>query len=236
VQKIVLDLRGTATGTVDEAAAAANLFINSGDLAKVVGKDGKVVKTLTADPAKAIFDGKLAVVIDIGTAAAGEVVASPILERKRGEVVGERSFGAGTEQQLFTLAAATACSLLQAKWASPGRRSFLGDDRATTGVKPSVEVKRLDTPEAVEVEDLIDQQEEAETGSAADSRHPHWRRKQRNRPRISIEKGHRASSGQGPGKGRRGAVGFWRNLEQAGSQLPAFSLLARSNTAKLDRK
>jgi len=160
VQKIVLDLRGTATGTVDEAAAAANLFINSGDLAKVVGKDGKVVKTLTADPAKAIFDGKLAVVIDIGTAAAGEVVASAILERKRGEVVGERSFGAGTEQQLFTLRGGDGLLLTTAKWASPAGVPFLGDDRATTGVKPSVEVKRLDTPEAVEVEDLIDQQEE----------------------------------------------------------------------------
>jgi len=160
VQKIVLDLRGTATGTVDEAAAAANLFINSGDLAKVVGKDGKVVKTLTADPAKAIFDGKLAVVIDIGTAAAGEVVASAILERKRGEVVGERSFGAGTEQQLFTLRGGDGLLLTTAKWASPAGVPFLGDDRATTGVKPSIEVKRLDTPEAVEVEDLIDQQEE----------------------------------------------------------------------------
>ncbi len=160
VQKIVLDLRGVATGTVDEAVAAANLFINSGDLAKVVGKDNKLVKTFAADTSKAVFDGKLAVLIDLGTAGAGEVVASAILERKRGEVVGERSFGAGTEQQLFTLRGGDGLLLTTAKWASPAGVPFLGDDRATTGVKPSVEVKRLDTPEPVEVEDLIDQQEE----------------------------------------------------------------------------
>jgi carboxyl-terminal processing protease len=62
----------------------------------VIGKDNKVLKTLSADPSKAIFEGKVAVLIDLGTAGAAEVVASAILDRKRGEVVGERSFGSGT--------------------------------------------------------------------------------------------------------------------------------------------
>jgi carboxyl-terminal processing protease len=127
VQKIILDLRGVATGTLNEGVAVSNLFIKDGDLAKVVGKDNKVLRTLTADPSKAIFDGKVAVLIDLGTAGAAEVVASAILDRKRGEVVGERSFGSGTEQQLFT---------------------------------PSVEVKRPDTPEPIEVEEMIDQRDE----------------------------------------------------------------------------
>lgn len=160
VQKIVLDLRGVATGTIDEAVNVANLFINSGDLATVVGKENKVSKTFAADPAKAVFDGKLAALIDLGTAGPGEVVASAILDRKRGEVVGERSFGAGTEQQLFPLRAGDGLLLTTSKWASPSGVPFLGDDRNNTGIKPSVEVKRADTPEAVEVEDLIDQQEE----------------------------------------------------------------------------
>lgn len=160
IQKIVLDLRGVATGSIDEAVTVANLFIGSGELAKVVGRDSKIVKTFSADPSKVAFDGKLAALIDLGTAGAGEIVASAILERKRGEVVGERSFGAGTEQQLFTLRAGDGLLLTVAKWASPSGIPFLGDDRASMGVKPSVEVKRPDTPEPVEVEDLIDQQEE----------------------------------------------------------------------------
>jgi hypothetical protein len=49
--------------------------------------------------------------------------------------------------------------LTTAKWASPAGVPFLGDDRTNTGVKPTVEVKRPDTPEPVEVEDLIEQQE-----------------------------------------------------------------------------
>lgn len=160
VQKIVLDLRGVATGTLNEGVAVANLFIKDGELAKVLGKDNKIIRTLTADGSKAIFDGKVAVLIDLGTAGAAEVVASAILDRKRGEVVGERSFGSGTEQQLFTLRGGDGLLLTTAKWASASGNPFLGDDRASMGVKPSVEVKRPDTPEPLEVEELIDQRDE----------------------------------------------------------------------------
>ena len=160
VQKVVLDLRGVATGSLNEAVSVANLFIKNGELAKVIGRDDKVLKTYTADPGKAIFDGRLAVLIDLGTAGAAEVVASAILDRKRGEVVGERSFGAGTEQQLFTLRGGDGLLLTTAKWASASGVPFLGDDRATMGVKPSIEVKRPDTPEPIEVEELIEQRDE----------------------------------------------------------------------------
>ena len=160
VQKIVLDLRGVATGTIDDGAAVANIFIREGEIAKVIGRENKVTKVYTADSSKAIFEGQINVLIDLGTAGASEVVASAILERKRGEVVGERSFGAGTEQQLFTLRGGDGLLLTTAKWASASGVPFLGEDRSSTGVKPSVEVKRPDTPEPLEVEELIDQQDQ----------------------------------------------------------------------------
>lgn len=157
VQKIVLDLRGVAAGKIEEGVAVANLFIKEGDLAKVLGRENKVIKTYTADPAKAIFDGPMTALIDLGTAGAGEVVAAAILDSKRGDVVGERSFGAGTEQQLIPLKSGDGLLLTVAKWASPSGAPFLGEDRASMGVKPSVEVKRPDTPTPLDPEDLIDQ-------------------------------------------------------------------------------
>ncbi len=159
VQKIVLDLRGVAGGSLTEAVTVANLFIKEGDLAKVLGRDNKVTKTFTADPATFVFDGKVSALIDLGTAGAAEVVASALLDHNRGDVVGERSFGAGTEQQLFTLRSGDGLLLTTAKWASSAGVPFLGDDRNSMGVKPSVEVKRPDTPEPVEVQDLIDNQD-----------------------------------------------------------------------------
>lgn len=160
IQKIVLDLRGVASGTLEEAVAVANLFIKDGTLAQVLGRENKVAKTFSADPAKSVFDGKLVALIDLGTAGPGEVVAAAIAERGRGEVVGEKSFGAGTEQQLFPLKSGDGLLLTVSKWASANGRPFLGDDRAGSGVKPTVEVKRPETPDPVEVEELVDQQDE----------------------------------------------------------------------------
>ncbi len=77
-----------------------------------------------------------------------------------GEVVGERSFGAGTEQQLFALRSGDGLLLTTAKWASANGTPFLNTERTASGVKPSIEVKRPDTPEPLEVEDLIDKQEQ----------------------------------------------------------------------------
>ena len=158
VQKIVLDLRGVASGSLTEAVNVANLFIKEGEIAKVVGRESKVLTTYSSDPAKTVFDGGLAVLIDISTAGAAEAIASAVIERKRGEVIGERSFGAGTEQKLFTLRGGDGLLLTVSKWASASGTPFLGEDRATTGIKPSIEVKRPDTPEPLEVETLIDQQ------------------------------------------------------------------------------
>ncbi|HSU25958.1 MAG TPA: S41 family peptidase, partial [Pyrinomonadaceae bacterium] len=142
VQKVVLDLRGVAAGSMDEGVAVANLFIKDGNLATVVGKDNKITRSFAADPSKFVFGGDTAVLIDLGTAGAGEIVASAFADRKRGDVVGERSFGAGTEQQLFTLKSGEGLLLTTAKWASSTGIPFLGEDRTNTGVKPTVEVKR----------------------------------------------------------------------------------------------
>ncbi|HEY0658821.1 MAG TPA: S41 family peptidase, partial [Pyrinomonadaceae bacterium] len=108
---------------------------------------------------KFVFDGKVVALIDLGTSGAAEVVASALLDRQRGEVVGEKSFGAGTEQQLFTLRGGDGLLLTTAKWASASGKTFLMDERADSGVKPSVEVKRPEAPEPLDPEDLIDQEQ-----------------------------------------------------------------------------
>src|SRR6185436_683555 len=102
-QKIVIDVRDTAGGSLNEAVTVANFFIKDGVIAQTVGREGKALKTFPADPKVNLFTGPVVAMIDTGTAGAAEVVASALIERNRGQVVGEKSFGAGTEQQLFTL-------------------------------------------------------------------------------------------------------------------------------------
>ena len=153
-QKIVLDLRDTAGGSLNEAVSLANFFIKDGVIAQTVGREGKALKTYTADPKANLFTGPVVAMIDTGTAGAAEVVASALIERNRGQVVGEKSFGAGTEQQLFSLRGGDGLLLTTVKWASSNGKTFLGEDRAHSGVAPSVEVKGQEVSESVDPDDL----------------------------------------------------------------------------------
>src|SRR3984893_10516103 len=159
-QKIVLDLRSVAGGEIQEGVTVANFFIRDGQIAKTIGREQKVLKSFEADPKVALFNGPVVVLIDAGTAGAAEVVASAFLEDKRGDVVGEKSFGAGAEQELFTLRDGDGLLLTTVKWASGSGKPFLGEDRNRSGIAPSVEVKRPENLDNVDVEDLSGTDEE----------------------------------------------------------------------------
>lgn len=148
-QKLVLDLRSVAGGSLTEAVEIANLFIRDGALAQKIGRGNKMLKTFDADPKKLIFSNPVVALIDRGTAGAAEVIASALLERKRGEVVGEKSFGAGADQELFTLRSGDGMLLTTVKWSSATGKPFLGN-----GIAPSIEVKRPDLAEAIDPDEL----------------------------------------------------------------------------------
>ncbi|HKO62099.1 MAG TPA: S41 family peptidase [Pyrinomonadaceae bacterium] len=171
-QKMVLDMRGTAGGSIEDAVAVANLFIKDGMLAQTAGREGKALKTFTADPKATIFNGPVIAMIDTGTAGGAEVVASAFLERNRGQVVGEKSFGAGAEQTLFTLRGGDGLLLTTVKWASASGKPFLGEDRARSGVAPSVEVKRPELAEALDPEELAENEDEPTAQQPTETRPP----------------------------------------------------------------
>ncbi|MCA1593711.1 MAG: S41 family peptidase [Acidobacteria bacterium] len=155
-QKFVLDLRSVAGGSLAEGVKVSNMFIRDGMLAQSVGRGNKALKTYTADPKETLFDGPVSILLDRGTAGAAEVVASAFVEHKRGDVVGEKSFGAGAEQQLFTLRNGDGLLLTTVKWASSTGKTFIGE-----GVKPTTEVKRPELAEAVDPDDLTGNDDDA---------------------------------------------------------------------------
>jgi len=159
-QKIVIDLRSVAGGEIQEGVSVANFFIRDGAIARTIGREQKVLKSFDSDPKQTIFNGPAVVLIDTGTAGAAEVIASAFGETKRGDVVGEKSFGAGAEQELFTLRDGDGLLLTTVKWASGTGKPFLGEDRNHSGVSPTVEVKRPDNTDATGVDDLTDNEEE----------------------------------------------------------------------------
>jgi carboxyl-terminal processing protease len=165
-QKIIIDLRSVAGGEIQEGVTVANLFIESGGLARTIGREQKVLKAFDADSKMTLFHGPAVVLIDNGTAGAAEIVASAFVERKRGDVVGEKSFGSGADQELFTLRDGDGLLLTTVKWASASGKPFLGEDRARSGITPSVEVKRPEAPDTGEVDDTGTEEPQPPTPTA----------------------------------------------------------------------
>jgi len=171
-QKIVVDLRDSAGGSLTEAVAVSNLFIKDGTIAQTIGRENKSLKTFTADPKAAIFSGPVIAVINNGTAGASEIIASALQERNRGQIVGEKSFGAGAEQQLFSLRDGDGFLLTVVKWASATGKPFLGEDRSHSGITPSVEVKTPEVADAAGSDDLNGNEDDTAKPGQAPEKQP----------------------------------------------------------------
>ena len=142
-KSIILDMRGSAGGDLDEGVKVADFFLKSGTIVKSIGRKDKVLATYDAKSENDLTELPVAVIINRTTAGASEIVAAAIMENQRGEVIGERTlFGMGSEQELFPLDDGSALLLTVARYAAPSGKVFMTD-----GVTPNVEVKRADLAE-----------------------------------------------------------------------------------------
>jgi len=146
-KKVLLDLRDVAEGDMPQAVRLANAFVASGTIATLEGQ--KVPKqTFTADPKLAITQAPLVVLVNRGTAGPAELVAAAILDNKRGDVVGDHTFGEGAMQKLIEMPDGAALILSVAKYYGPDGKAL--DEAAVT---PNVQVAAAedDTPSVDEL-------------------------------------------------------------------------------------
>ena len=91
-------------------------------------------QTFTADASKAVnTTAPLVVLVNRGTAGPAELVAAALLDNKRADLVGEKTFGEGAQQKTFELPDGAALILSVAKYESPSGKK-LQDDGVTPGV------------------------------------------------------------------------------------------------------
>lgn len=133
-EKILLDLRDTSGKDEQQGVRLANLFIKQGTLAMLVGQKYPE-QTFTADPAKCITSAPVDVLVNRGTYGAAELAAGAIEADKRGDVIGERTFGEGSVQKTFNLPDGAAVLLTVAKYETPS-----GDKIQDKAVTPTVAV------------------------------------------------------------------------------------------------
>jgi carboxyl-terminal processing protease len=132
-KKVLLDLRDAAAGDMAEATRLANFFLKDGTIATLEGQ--KYPKEVfAADRDKTInATAPVVVLVNRGTAGPAELVAAALMDNKRAEVVGEKTFGEGVEQKTFELPDGAMLILSVAKYESPSGKKLQDD-----GVTPEV--------------------------------------------------------------------------------------------------
>ncbi|MBV9296395.1 MAG: PDZ domain-containing protein [Acidobacteriaceae bacterium] len=135
---VVLDLRHCSTGEQQEGIPLANLFIDKGEIAQLKGQ--KTEKTeYDAKPEDDLWKGPLVIITDRATAGAAEIAAAALLDDKRAQVVGERSYGDASLRKTIQMDDGGAVILSVAKYYSPSGKAI-----QDTGVVPSVQLAETD--------------------------------------------------------------------------------------------
>ncbi|MGB7844042.1 MAG: S41 family peptidase [Candidatus Acidiferrum sp.] len=133
VSRVILDVRDCGRGQVPEALTIARLFISSGTLTSLKGQT-VTAQVFAADPAKVVWKGPVSILTGVTTTGPAEVLASAFANTKRGDVVGERTFGLASEQKLITLEDGAALILTVANYYNADGKSILEEGVAPTEV------------------------------------------------------------------------------------------------------
>jgi carboxyl-terminal processing protease len=137
-KELILDLRHSATGGPESGEQLANLFLDKG---LITYSEGQKVERhdVTADPANDRSHLPLAVIVDRGTADGAEIAAAALMDDKRAEVIGERTYGDASIRKPITMEDGSAVILSVAKYYSPSGKAI-----QDTGVTPSVPVQETE--------------------------------------------------------------------------------------------
>jgi len=128
---VILDLRDNPGGMIDEAAKLASLFLSTGPVVSysVQGGDDQYLTSTNTSPDLS----PMTVLINRSSASAAEVVAGALQDRNRAVVLGEKSYGKGTVQNIITLSDGSKLEVTVGKYRTPNGRTIDG-----VGIQPDL--------------------------------------------------------------------------------------------------
>jgi carboxyl-terminal processing protease len=135
--RYIVDLRGATRGDLDDALAAARLFVRTGTLAIRETKASK--ETVAAQTGDGAIAAPVVLLVDQSTARAGEVFAAALDGNKRAEMIGEHTLGSAARQRLVKLPDGSAMLLSYVRYLAPN-----GNAIHEKGLQPEVPVDEPD--------------------------------------------------------------------------------------------
>lgn len=147
IKGIILDLRNNPGGLLEEAVNVAELFVPKGPIVHIEYKNKKIQSFYSETPKLGI---PLAVLVNEGSASASEIVAGAIQDTKSGTIIGTKTFGKGTVQNLLPLNSGGAIKLTVANYMTPSKKKING-----IGITPDIIIenhqkKDLENPDKLD--------------------------------------------------------------------------------------
>jgi carboxyl-terminal processing protease len=139
VRGVLLDLRGNPGGLLNEAVRVSDEFLESGVIVSTRGRDGQVLDEASARRAGTRPNWPMVVLVDHYSASAAEIVAGALHDHHRATLVGQRTWGKGSVQNLIELPDGSALKLTIARYYTPSGASI-----QALGIEPDVVVEALD--------------------------------------------------------------------------------------------
>jgi len=124
--KLILDLRNNPGGYLESAVDIASWFLPTGKVVSIEDSGTKEPQKVDRSRGYNIFTDKLKMVILIngGSASAAEILAGALNEYGIAELVGEKSFGKGSVQELIKITSDTSLKVTVARWLTPKGKSI----------------------------------------------------------------------------------------------------------------
>jgi carboxyl-terminal processing protease len=138
---LIIDVRRTAEGPLENGIAAARVFVKSGTLAIKAGRGKPEVReSLSANTGDGSIDLPATVLMTTGTSGPGELFVAALRENARAELIGERTLGRAGLQKLVKLPEGRGLWLTYARYLTPKGNPIQG-----RGLEPDVAVEEPDT-------------------------------------------------------------------------------------------
>jgi carboxyl-terminal processing protease len=104
IDGLIIDLRNNGGGHLTEATALSGLFIDNGPVVQLRNSTGRISRLDDPDPVPRVaYNGPLGVLVNRYSASASEIFAAAIQDYARGVIIGQKTFGKGTVQNLYSL-------------------------------------------------------------------------------------------------------------------------------------
>lgn len=136
----ILDLRYNPGGLLEEAVQLSDLFVDSGTIVSTVS--GRDREARRAERGFGDTSSSLVVLVNSGSASASEIVAGALKNLDRAVIIGTRTFGKGSVQELYDNEDKSKLKLTIAQYLTPGDRSI-----QNLGIVPDIQLQRMYIPE-----------------------------------------------------------------------------------------